>query len=246
MRGLISRITGRVSPRRSIRARESVVFPEPMSPTSSARSFSSTAYSSRASASRCWALSYRNAGSGVLPNGRVAKPKNDSYMSVHELARRARLARASAEVVDERADVDDEDDLPFADFRRAGDAGDRLQPLADRLDDDLLLPHERVDEDAGDLLARARDDDEPLRVGRLLARRKAERIREPQQRKREVAQREDFAPLDRADVARIDAQRLFDRRQRNRVLLAACAHDQRLDRSEERRVGKECRSRWSP
>ena len=52
-RGLISRITGRESPMRSISARESVVFPDPMSPTSSASSFSSTAYSSRASASRC-------------------------------------------------------------------------------------------------------------------------------------------------------------------------------------------------
>ena len=33
---------------------------------------------SRASASLCWALSYRNAGSGVLPNGFALKPKNSS------------------------------------------------------------------------------------------------------------------------------------------------------------------------
>src|SRR3712207_9559021 len=35
-------------------------------------------------------------------------------------------------------------------------------------------------------------------------------------------------------------------REANRRILAAGRGDERLSRSEERRVGKECRSRWSP
>src|SRR4051812_34362635 len=137
-RGLMSRITGRESPMRSISARDSVVFPDPTSPVNSASSFSSTAYSSRASASLCCALSYRNAGSGVFPNGLVVKPKCSS-----NIGGRSRLSRFAAETVDQRCSVNHEHDVGFADFRRAGDAGHALESLADRLDHDLLLTHER-------------------------------------------------------------------------------------------------------
>ena len=78
---------------------------------------------------------------------------------------RPHLPRRAAECIDQCSDVDHQHDFSFADFGRAGDAGDRFQPLADRLDYHLLLPHEGVDEDAGYFFAGARHDDEPLRVG---------------------------------------------------------------------------------
>src|ERR1700741_2479638 len=140
---------------RSMSARDSVVLPDPISPTSTASSFSSTAYSSLASASACCALSYRKLGSGVLPNGFVVKPKKFS-----NIRRCARLSCASAENLDQRGDINHQHNLAFADFGGAGDARRSLQPLADRLDDDLVLPDDCVDDDACQLLARSRDDHE--------------------------------------------------------------------------------------
>src|ERR1051326_9210473 len=106
--------------------------------------------------------------------------KNEEFAFLHSkfeirnsissyLRERTRLPRAASEVINERAGVDDENDLALADLRRAGDAGRRFQSPADRLDHDLLLPHERIDEDADALLPRPRHDDEPLRVGTVIA-----------------------------------------------------------------------------
>src|SRR6266550_5312331 len=164
-RGLISQITGRESPTRSMSARDKVVLPDPISPTSTASSFSSTAYSSRASASACCGLSYRKLGSGVFPNGLVVKPKKFS-----NIGRCARLSRASAEGLDQRGDVNHQHDLLFADFGRAGDAGSSLQTLADGFDNDLVLPDDRVDDDARQLLTRSRHDHEQFPVRSVVAR----------------------------------------------------------------------------
>ncbi len=58
----------------STRARESVVFPAPTSPVSTASSRSSSACESRASASACWRDGNRNSGSGVFEKGLRARP----------------------------------------------------------------------------------------------------------------------------------------------------------------------------
>src|SRR5437667_8245675 len=166
-RGLISSTTGRASPMRSISARDSVVFPDPMSPTSSARSFSSTAYSSLANASLCWGDSNKNAGSGVLPKGLVVKPKKSSNMnfefrikneefeilhSKFEIRNsrnrhvRSHFPRPPPERLDQRPHIDHQHDLPLPHLGRAGDAGDGLQAVADRFDHHLLLPDDGIDQ----------------------------------------------------------------------------------------------------
>src|SRR5688500_9443170 len=92
-----------------------------------------------------------------------------AVFQIRLLSTGAGLPGPAAEPVDQRSDVDDENDLPSADFGRAGNAGHRLQLRADRFDDDLLLADETVDEQADGLLPRPRDDDEPFRVRPLVA-----------------------------------------------------------------------------
>src|SRR5581483_10494555 len=100
--------------------------------------------------------------------------------SVH--GQRSRLTRPPSKVIDESSDVDHQHNVALADVCGTGDARNRFQPFADRLDDDFLLPHECVDEQPDGLLSGTRHDDEPLRVRTVIVIvAQAERIGEAQE-----------------------------------------------------------------
>ena len=71
----------------------------------------------------------------------------------------ARLARRE-HLFDERGHVEDERHALVAELGRAGEAAHALQRLAERLDDDVLLADELVDDEAEAPVADLRDDDE--------------------------------------------------------------------------------------
>ena len=85
---------------------------------------------------------------------------------------------------------------------------------------------------------------EPKQVGRLLAR-KAARFTDAEAVVRPILD----AVRQRGDRALMEYARQFDKLERKSVRVPAAelrAARDALTRSEERRVGKECRSRWSP
>jgi hypothetical protein len=99
---------------------------------------------------------------------------------------RSGLAAARSELFDQRSDVDNENDLSLPDLGRTGHAGNGFEPLANRFDDDLLLPHQSIDKQSRDFVAGTGDDNEPLAIV-ACAVLQLEDIAEAEQRNRRVA-----------------------------------------------------------
>src|SRR5690606_26768688 len=101
---------------------------------------------------------------------------------------------ARGELLDERGHVDDQRHALISEVGGAREAADLLEARAERLDDDVLLPVELVDDEAHPTRAHLAHDDE-LPTGGLVRPEPEETI-EATDGERRPAKREDLAPLD--------------------------------------------------
>src|SRR5690606_14067094 len=141
----------------------------------------------------------------------------------------------------QRADVDDQRDAAVARDRRAGEAGQGAQLRAERLDHDVLLAEQLVDEEHGAADAGARDD--RILHAPAAARRRAYPSLEVEKRQHLAAQRKHLPAVEHARVARSEIQNLLDDRQRQREhLIRHDDHQRGKDRERQRQPDQEFRA----
>ena len=131
-------------------------------------------------------------------------------------------------------DIHDQRDASVTANRRTGDSFDPLEIFAQRLDDDLLLPDKRIDDEAQFGFGEADDDD----IGVLAHTEDSfdiENIGKMNERKHFVTQPQNASPFDTLNLVGCDAYGFQNRRQRNRIILFLYADQKRLDDGERQR-----------